>query len=335
MNKVSVIVPCYNLGHYLDEAVDSVLAQTFTDAEILVVDDGSTDEETTRLLQSYQKPRTRVVRSDNRGLPGAKNLGLMHTTGAYVCMLDADDRLAPSFLEKSVAALDADPDIAFVSHWLRTFGEEVKDWTPERCDFPALLDLNTVNGAALVRRAALEAVGGFDETMRDGCEDWDVWISLVEKGLKGRILPEVLFHYRRRPESMSRVMMEGDVHPRLYRYIAQKHERTYAAHLEMLLSRREEDISNLRRHTHDLDLEYYRWLGPELAKWRDDVAVLERKAEGHARAVADKEERERLQADANRAREEVTQLRDSMSWTMTAPLRALYGQVRRLFQRNH
>jgi len=253
--KVSVIIPCYNLGRYLDEAVESVLAQTFEDFEILVVDDGSTEDETRRLLASYDKPRTRIVHSENRGLPAANNLGLAHTTGPYVCMLDADDRLDPCLLEKSVAALDGDSSIAFVSHWLRTFGDEVWEWTPTRCDAPALLDVNTVNGAALVRRSALDAVGGFDESMRDGCEDWDVWISLVERGFKGAILPEVLFHYRRRPESMSRVMMRGEGHPRLYRRLAEKHPRIYGEHVRPLIVRREEDISNLRRHVHDLELE--------------------------------------------------------------------------------
>src|SRR2546430_12047221 len=205
--KVSVIIPCYNLGRYLDEAVESVLAQTFEDFEILVVDDGSTEDETRRLLASYDKPRTRIVHSENRGLPAAKNLGLAHTTGPYVCMLDADDRLDPCLLEKSVAALDGDSSIAFVSHWLRTFGDEVWEWTPASCDAPALLDVNTVNGAALVRRSALEAVGGFDESMRDGCENWGLWNGLIERGFKGAILPEVLFHYRRRAHSMSRPMM--------------------------------------------------------------------------------------------------------------------------------
>src|SRR5207248_10063202 len=98
--RVSVIIPCFNLGGYLDEAVESVLAQTFQDFEILIVDDGSTDEETRRVLAYYRKPRTRVVRSENRGLPAAKNLGLAHTTAPLVCMLDADDQLDPALLEK-------------------------------------------------------------------------------------------------------------------------------------------------------------------------------------------------------------------------------------------
>src|SRR5947207_2545555 len=83
---VSIIVPCHNLGQYVDEAVNSVLVQSFADLEILIVDDGSTEAETCRLLSDYHRPKTRVVRTENRGLPAAKNFGLSQTTGSYVCM---------------------------------------------------------------------------------------------------------------------------------------------------------------------------------------------------------------------------------------------------------
>ena len=98
--------------------------------------------------------------------------------------------------------------MVFVSHWLETFGDEHWTWTPERCELPALLARNAVNGAALVRREAFEAVGGYDESMREGCEDWDFWLRLVERGFPGTIIPEVLFYYRRRADSMSRDMLE-------------------------------------------------------------------------------------------------------------------------------
>jgi glycosyltransferase involved in cell wall biosynthesis len=364
--RVSVIIPCFNLGQYLDEAVDSVLAQTYSDFEVIVIDDGSTDETTRRLLDGYDRPSTRVIRSANRGLPAAKNLGLAHSTGEFVSMLDADDRLDPAFLEKSVAALDRAPALTFVSHWLRTFGDEVRDWTPTECDFPSLLDANTVNGAALVRRSALDLVGGFDESMRNGCEDWDIWITLVERGLQGCILPEVLFYYRQRPGSMSRVMVQGDGHARLYRRLAEKHPQSFAAHAKALIKRRERDISVLRRHVHDLDLEHYLWLGPELDKRRDDAAVLGRKKR---RADEDRERREReaekdrLQAlmdrevdererahiaqiadheaslraaerELSRFRKEVGDLRTSWSWRLTSPLRAIYETIWKPGKRN-
>lgn len=320
MPAVSVIIPCYNLGRYLDEAVESVRAQTFADHEIVIVDDGSTDDDTKALLGAWHKPGTRLIRSENKGLPAAKNLGIANTTGRYICALDADDRLEPTMLEKSVAALEAEPTVAFVSHWLRYFGDATGDWTPADCGFPALLDVNTVNGAALVRRTAVDAVGGYDETFRSGCEDWDFWITLVERGYAGRILPEVLFHYRRREGSMSRAMQEQEGHPALYRKLVTKHLDGYRRHLATLVARREHAIATLSLHVHDLALEHHQWLAPEIAKWRDDVAVLEEKL----RRPAGRREPLGPAARLEAAHAEIHALRTSLSWRITAPLRAAY-----------
>src|SRR5262245_62911105 len=194
-------------------------------------------------------------------------------------MLDADDRLEPTLLEKSVAALEEDPSLAFVSHWLRAFGDETGDWTPTRCDLTTLLDLNTVNGAALVRRSAVDAVGGFDESLRDGCEDWDLWIALVERGFRGTILPEVLYAYRRRPGSLSRAMLAGAGHPELYRRLAEKHAEAFREQLPSLLGRRDSDLCRLEAHLHDLELEHERWPGPELARHREHAARLREELE--------------------------------------------------------
>lgn len=340
--RVSVVVSCFNLGRYLDEAVDSILAQSFTDFEILIVDDASTDRETCEILSQYRKPRTRVIISaENRGLPATKNLGLANTSGEYVCMLDADDRLEPTMLERSVATLDADPACAFVSHWVRRFGDESWDWTPTDCEFPGLLDRNTLNGAALVRRRLLESAGGFDEAFREGCEDWDLWITLVERGFHGRILPEVLFNYRRRAGSMSMEMVGSPGHPALYRRLADKHRDTFRAHLPALLARREKDAAALRLQVHDLELEHHRWLAPEVAKQREDVAMLERRVRrlegklplerGH---FGHESEYAALRAALSNANAEVDAFRRSLSWRMTAPLRFLYEALRPSSKRN-
>lgn len=347
--RVSVVVPCYNLGPYLAEAVDSVLAQSFTDVDILIVDDGSTDPETRTILDSFERPKTRVLRIENRGLPGAKNVGIRETSGELLCMLDADDLLEPQMLARSVAALDADPSIAFASHWLRTFGEEAGEWTPTSCDFPALLDMNTVNGSALVRRSALEAVGGFDETFLDGCEDWELWIAMVARGFRGVIIPEFLFRYRRRAGSMSQMMMEGGTHPALYRRLAAKHAESYRAHLEPLLVRREREEAHLRGQIHDLELDDYLVVTPQLTSARDDLRDAERwrQAEDAAaareqarlalenalhdvrKAHADAEARYRAaEAVAHQSINEVASLRRSWSWRLTAPLRAVLDAVR-------
>jgi glycosyltransferase involved in cell wall biosynthesis len=322
--RVTVVIPCFNLGRYLDEAVDSVLEQSFPDIGIVIVDDGSTDPETVALLDGYRRERTRVVRTANGGLPAAKNCGIAASSSEFVCALDADDRLAPTMIERSLAALDEDPDLAFVSHWLRTFGDEETDWTPERCDFPALLDVNTVNGAAVVRRAAFDAVGGYDEAFSDGCEDWDFWVTLVECGYRGHILPEVLFHYRRRPDSMSRSMQQGDAHPRLFRRLVEKHRAAYTEHITALVARRERDAATTRLHTRELDHEYATWFANELPARRDDIRRLDRLRHGPITP----ERVAGLEAELERTRGEVAALRSSMSWRITRPLRKALDLVR-------
>src|SRR5262245_27829119 len=170
---VSVVISCFNLGQYLDEAVGSVLAQTFQDFEILVVDDGSIDPLTQTVLGSYAAPKTRVIRTLHRGLAAARNAGIAEASGEYLCALDADDRLLPTFFEQTVRVLSENPQLTFCSSWLRTFGEEQWDWTPARCDLPALLWENTVLTAALVRRSVVVALGAYDTAMPEqGDEDW-------------------------------------------------------------------------------------------------------------------------------------------------------------------
>jgi len=245
---VSVVIPCYNLGRYLDEAVDSVLAQSFQQFEILVVDDGSTDVDTQHLLADYRKPRTQVLRSSNRGLSAARNLGIVHSHGRYVCALDADDLLAPTWLERGVSLLEADERIDFVSHWLNAFGDEQWTWQPVRSDLAMLLDRNTLNGAAIIRRTLFDAAGMFDESMRDGCEDWEFWIRVTEKGHHGVIVPEVMYQYRRRAGSMSDVMNQSDLHHRLYRELIEKHADSYRRCLPDLVLRREQTTGDIWRH---------------------------------------------------------------------------------------
>jgi glycosyltransferase involved in cell wall biosynthesis len=294
--RVSVVVTCYNLGPFLAEAVASVRSQTFQDLEIVIVDDGSDDSETVRALDEQRQAGARVLRTENRGLSAARNWGASHTSGEFLCMVDADDRLAPTLLEKSIAVLDADPAVGFVSHWLRTFGDEEWEWTPTSCDLGALLDKNTVNGAALMRREVFDGVGGFDESMRSGCEDWDFWLTAVERGCRGYIIPEVLFYYRRRPDSMSRVMMAGATYALLYSELAKKHAASFRVHAEALVVSRETELFDLRAHIRDLDSEYAEWLRPEVGRHFDEVTRLERRLDVHQARVALARERSELAA---------------------------------------
>jgi glycosyltransferase involved in cell wall biosynthesis len=325
--RISALVPCFNHGQFIQETIDSILAQTFQDFEIVIVDDGSTDLQTRNTLTALAGERITVLRTENQGLPAARNHAARHAAGEFFCAVDADDKLAPQWFEKAAAVLDGRPDIAFVSHWLETFGDERWTWKPERCDLPALLARNAVNGAALVRRSAFIAVSGYDESMRDGCEDWDFWLRLVERGFHGVIVPEVLFYYRRRSDSMSRLMLEEQRYRRPLDVLVRKHETAYGTHLIQVLVTKEADVLHLSREIGDLERNALVNLEPALQRAREELDAISKKAARVQAARTREEDCKRLAWKAAELEREVRDLRSSWSWRITAPFRKVYARV--------
>ena len=327
----SFVVTCHNLGAYLDETLESLFAQTVQDFEVVVVNDGSTDGATCRLLADLDRPRTRVIHIERRGLPGARNVGVRDARGRYLCMVDADDLLEPTYLERSLQALEPRSDLAFASHWLRAFGDETWDWTPTECGFPALLLANTLNGAALMRRDMFEHVGGFDETMLDGCEDWEFWIRVVDAGFTGVILPEFLFRYRRRSDSMSRAMHAVPGMPALHRQLVERHPALFAQHLVALLEQRDAEIASISTSLWRLERAWASDLEGRRQWLRDNAMGRRQEAEDRQQAEQARQleptqvEVRMLHAAFNRERERHLALLNSWSWRLTRPMRALLG----------
>ncbi len=206
--QISVIIPCYNLGEYLDEAITSILASTFQDFEIIVVNDGSDDPRTTRILHALSHPKTRVVHQLNQGLAMARNNGIGEGKGVYFLPLDADDTIEPDFLEKAYWVLQANPDLGFVYAYAQLFGDENYIWETLEYNLYELMWDNTISVCSLVRKKAWEQVGGYNPNMVYGYEDWDFWINLGKNGWYGYLITEPLFNHRKHGITMTKTALD-------------------------------------------------------------------------------------------------------------------------------
>ena len=223
--RVSIVVPCWNAGQFLPGLFESLAAQTFRDFETIVVDDGSTELATLLALEALP-PGVTLIRQENRGLPGARNAGFRAAQSEYVLPLDCDDRLAPEFLAKGVALLDAEPSVDFTFSHMQLVGARsgVLERGFNRFD---QLFLNQLPYSLLMRRTAWERVGGYDETMRQGYEDWDFNLRLIMSGSTSRLMPEPLFIYRVAEGGML-LSKSARRHGELWARIRSKHPGAYA-----------------------------------------------------------------------------------------------------------
>jgi glycosyltransferase involved in cell wall biosynthesis len=208
--RVSAVIPTYNHACYVPGAVESVLAQSFDDLEVVVVDDGSTDE-TADVLRRLGE-RIRYIPLGHRGLAAARNAGIRAARGRYVAFLDADDLWLPDKVSMQVACLDREPAIGLVYCEAALFNEASPATTtphsywahhPSGKTLPWLLRQNVVpSPTPMVRRELFDQVGLFDETL-SACEDWDMWIRIAQRS-EFAYVDRVLAKYRVHATNMSR-----------------------------------------------------------------------------------------------------------------------------------
>lgn len=206
---LSIIVPFYNLGDYLPATLASIEAQTFKDYELLIVDDGSTDPGSLKVLDDLRARGYRVLHKPNGGLGSARNWGVKHARAEWILPVDADDLFDPRMFETLVEAKRRSPHLVSISPMFRSFVESpdhpVSGFVPLGYDRDLLMHHNIVGpgGGSLVEKRAILAVGGYDEWLTS-YEDWDLWCRLAEHGFDGTTIPAFLLHYRLRPGSLIR-----------------------------------------------------------------------------------------------------------------------------------
>jgi glycosyltransferase involved in cell wall biosynthesis len=204
--EVTVVIPCYNQGKYLLETLHSVASQTFTNLDIVIVNDGSSDPVTISVLERLQIPNVEVIHTVNQGVSVARNTGIEAATGRYILPLDADDYIGPEYIAKSVQILDAMPIVGFVYCLGRLFGAARGMFILNKATCRQMLLDSRVFCSALFRKSDWAAVGGYNPNMIFGWEDWDFWLSLIELGKEPFLIEDVMFFYRVRPKSRTRSM---------------------------------------------------------------------------------------------------------------------------------
>ncbi|MFA6717293.1 MAG: glycosyltransferase family A protein [Victivallales bacterium] len=191
---ISVIIACYNQGEYIEEMLESVFSQTFTDFEVIIVNDGSTDN-TRKLLDRIRHPKLTVIHSGNHGPSHARNLAIAHASAEIIMNLDADDKIAPTLFEKACQVFADNPNAGIVYADVEFFGAKSGIFELDY-SLRNMLYENRIISQAFFRREDWQITGGYCEQLRHGLEDWDFWLSILELKREPVKIPEVLIYYR-------------------------------------------------------------------------------------------------------------------------------------------
>lgn len=221
---VSIIIPCYNQAQYIDEALQSVLDQTYVNWECILVNDGSPDD-TEKVANRWVKKENRFkyIYQKNTGVSGARNLGIKKAKGEFILPLDADDYLSANYIEECVKIIE-NTNIKLVYGRAQFFGEQEGELSLGKVTIQNLLKYNRIHCAGLYRKIDWELNNGYDENMKHGFEDWEFWINLLKKGGEAVLSEQSVLYYRIKPLSRSTEINSNlKKNDQMFDYIFQKH----------------------------------------------------------------------------------------------------------------
>lgn len=228
-NMISVIMPCYNDGAYIQEAIESIKIQTYKDWELIIIDDGSDDTNTVNIINSIKDDRITILHTNHLRPAGARNYGIEHAKGKYILPVDSDDKIDPAYMQKAVEIIESEEAIGVVYCYADLFGERSGRWELPDYSFEKMLLDNVVFVTALFYKEDWEKVGGFNTQLIAGMEDYDFWLGILGLGRKIYQIPEVLFHYRIKPVSRTTGFQSDYVQmQQTYRQIYNNHKEFYS-----------------------------------------------------------------------------------------------------------
>ncbi len=233
---ISVVIPCFNDGVYLPETISKLTLQTEQSFEIIIVNDGSTDTHTLEVLNQFAtQENITVLHKENGRMSSARNHGVKYAKGKFIAALDADDYFDSSFFKQAVDILNIEPTTAVVTSYIKYFGNKTGTSKPRGGNAFNFLFSNQCPACAMVRKEVWDQVGGYDESMKLGYEDWEFYIRITKLNLVVHLIPEYLLYYRQTNKST----LKNDTHPnraQLIEYIVEKHKDWYATCLTKLIN---------------------------------------------------------------------------------------------------
>jgi len=233
LNKLSIIIPYYNLGKYIEETILSLMKIDYPEYEIIIVNDGSNEMDSIlKLDEIASKYKIKVLNKKNEGLANARNYGANMAEGEFLAFLDADDLVEPNYYSKAIKILKHYNDVAFVGCWAQYFGKSKQVWPTFNPEPPYLLVHNMINSSGLIyKKDDFLSFGLNDPEMIYGMEDYESVISMTKNGARGISIPDKLWNYRVRKDSMQQAF---NLNKQLFLYerIAIKHEDFFSQHAQ-------------------------------------------------------------------------------------------------------
>ena len=224
---ISVVVPCYEQGHFLEECFTSILNQTFSNWECIIVNDGSNDNtEDVANVWVQKDKRFKYIFQENRGLSSARNIGIKKAQGEYILPLDADDKIGSDYFLLAFKAFQENIKLKVVYCKAVKFGEINEDWDLSGFSLKKLALFNMIFCSAFFKKKDWQQVGGYDVNMKYGWEDWEFWINILKNGGEVKRLDYKGFFYRVKKQSMI-TSISHEMQKELLTYINTKHQDLY------------------------------------------------------------------------------------------------------------
>lgn len=267
---VSIIVPCYNQGDFLSEALQSVECQTYSNWECVIVDDGSTDN-SKEVASSFCRRDSRFIYiyQDNQGPSVARNNAIKKSHGEYILPLDGDDKIHEDYLKSAVDVLKNRDDVKIVNCRVELFGCSSGEWKLPDFNLDDFMQYNQIVCTAMFRRRDYNQTKGYNPNMREGLEDWDFWLSLLETGGNVLTIPHIYFFYRIKESSRNLDSLQEEIYNNLMVTVVANHPAFYRKQYNSLLIQNKKLSNKLSFYYNSRFWRLFFWLRNKEEQWMD------------------------------------------------------------------